>query len=203
MNTTSFFGRRIFPVLFMALITILCIAPVSAIFLTTQERVELNESLFLKRAVLFAADITIPEGAEKIDDLFASRIETAGKDPEHADYFKVFGESGTLNGYVLPLQGPGLWGTIEAVVGFDAKMEAYTGVEFTDQNETPGLGGRITEEWFKEQFRGKQPPFELVPEGTASGNDEVDAITGATRTSNFVQKLMLKAADRVKQVVEG
>ena len=138
-----------------------------------------------------------------MDRVFRARIETVGKDPEHADYFKVLTPSEEIDGYVLPLSGPGLWGTIEAVIGFDAGLETYTGVEFTDQNETPGLGGRISEDWFKEQFRGKIPPFELVPEGTAEGESEVDAITGATRTSNFVRQLMLRAADRVKQVVNG
>ncbi len=203
MNTSSFFGKRIFPVLFMALITILCIAPVSALFLSTKERVQLNESLFLKRAVLYAAGIEIPETPSEVDGVFSSRIETVGKDPDHADYFKVLAESGVIDGYVLPVRGPGLWGTIEAVVGFDTELKTYTGVEFTDQNETPGLGGRITEDWFKEQFRGKEPPFDLVPEGTAEGNSEVDAITGATRTSNFVRQLMLKAADRIGQAVSA
>lgn len=203
MNKSSFFGRRVFPILFMALITILCIAPVSAIFLTTKERVELNESLFLKRAILFAANIDIPEGPQEVEEVFTGRIETVGEDPVHADYFEVYDGSGNLDGYVLPVQGPGLWGTISAVVGFDRNLETYTGVEFTDQNETPGLGGRITENWFKEQFRGVQPPFELVPEGTADENNEIDAITGATRTSNFVRQIMLKAADRINQVVKG
>lgn len=203
MNKTSFFGRRVFPILFMALITVLCIAPVSAIFLSTKERVQLNESLFLKRAVLFAADIEIPGEAREVEETFTNRVDVAGDNPENAEYFTVLSESGEVTGYVLPVRGPGLWGTIEAVVGFEKDLETFTGVEFTDQNETPGLGGRITETWFKEQFRGKETPFELVPEGTAEGKGEVDAITGATRTSDFVRQLMFKAADRIKQVVSG
>lgn len=200
MNTNSFFGRRVFPILFMALITILCIAPVSAIFLSTKERVQLNESLFLKRAVLFAANIDVPEDPVKAEEVFTGRIETVGEDPEHADYFRVLAENGERDGYVLPIRGPGLWGTIEAVVGFEEDKETFTGVEFTEQNETPGLGGRISEEWFKEQFRGKEAPFELVPEGTADDKSEVDAITGATRTSTFVKELLNKAAVRIKEV---
>ncbi len=201
MNKGSFFGRRVFPVLFMALITILCIAPVSAIFLSTKERVELNESLFLKRAVLFAADIEVPEDPVEAEEVFTSRVETVGKDTEHADYFRVLTENGELDGYVLPIRGPGLWGTIEAVVGFDKDKETFTGVEFTEQNETPGLGGRITERWFKVQFRGKEAPFELVPEGTADDKNEIDAITGATRTSTFVKELLNKAAVQIKDVI--
>ncbi len=202
MKKDTFFGKRLFPILFMALITMLCIAPVSALFLSTKERVQLNESLFLKTAVLFAANIDYPEdNPQEIDEIFSSRIETVGEDPEHADYFRVVDAEGELTGYVLPIAGPGLWGTIEAVVGFDRQGEDFTGVEFTDQNETPGLGGRITENWFKEQFRGKDVPFELVPEGTAEEKNEVDAITGATRTSNFVKDIMHRASELIRQKI--
>jgi Na+-transporting NADH:ubiquinone oxidoreductase subunit C len=60
------------------------------------------------------------------------------------------------------------------------------GLAFTEQNETPGLGGRIEEDWYKEQFKG------TTLSGSLSYGEEtgLDAITGATSTSNAVLKIL-------------
>ena len=55
----NLYKERIYPVLFMAIITIVFIAMVSGIYLATRDLVILNESLYLKRAVLFAAGVAI------------------------------------------------------------------------------------------------------------------------------------------------
>jgi Na+-transporting NADH:ubiquinone oxidoreductase subunit C len=195
MRKDTLFGKRIFPILFMFIVTVVCIAIVSGIFLSTEERVKLNESIFLKRAVLYAANIPVPETPEEIQEVWVGRIEPVPEEADEAEYFRVLDEGGNLTGYVIFSRGPGLWGEIEAVVGFQNDLDTLTGVEFTAQNETPGLGARITESWFKEQFRGKEGPFELVPEGTADEPDEIDAITGATRTSQYVRTLMNNAVE--------
>jgi Na+-transporting NADH:ubiquinone oxidoreductase subunit C len=69
-------------------------------------------------------------------------------------------------------------------------LKTLTGIEFIKQNETPGLGGRITESWFKEQFRGKRWPLTVVPEGDPAGDQEFQAITGATNTTNAVRDIL-------------
>jgi Na+-transporting NADH:ubiquinone oxidoreductase subunit C len=87
--------------------------------------------------------------------------------------------------------GPGLWGEIEAVVCFDTQTDSLVGVTFTKQNETPGLGGRIEENWFQQQFFGKKGNLALRPEGTRSASpEEIDAITGATITSKAVRDIV-------------
>lgn len=200
MRKDTLFGKRIFPILFMFIVTVVCISVVSGIFLSTKELVKLNESIFLKRAVLYAADIPVPQEPTEIQEVWVERIEPVPEDAEEPEYFRVLDEGGTLSGYVLFSLGPGLWGQIEAVVGFEEDLETMTGVEFTSQNETPGLGARITEAWFKEQFRGKEGPFTLVPEGTADEPDEIDAITGATRTSQYVRTIMNNAVENAGEL---
>ena len=76
------------------------------------------------------------------------------------------------------------------MVGFEENMSKLSGVAIVSQNETPGLGARIEEPWFTAQFAGKQGPFRLVEEGTAAAPDEIDAITGATRTSESFRNIM-------------
>ncbi len=186
----DFYKERIFPVLFMLIITVVFIALVSGIYLATREMVLRNEKLYLKNAVLFAAGLPVPADPAQADAFYSSAIGEVLDSDGNVKYYTV--TSGTvISGYVFPASGPGLWGKIDAVVGFDASLSRLTGVDFTKQNETPGLGARISEDWFKLQFRGKTGPFTRVPEGTQStSGGEFDAITGATITSAAVEKIL-------------
>ena len=106
-------------------------------------------------------------------------------------YYEVLDPSGAeLQSFVVPVTGAGLWGEIESVVGVEKDLKTLTGLEFIKQNETPGLGGRITESWFKEQFRGKRWPLTVVPEGDPAGDQQFQAITGATNTTNAIRAIL-------------
>ncbi len=199
----NFYKERIFPVLFMFLVTVVFITVVSGIYLTTRERVLRNEELYLKTAVLFAANIEVPEQPAAQEELYNERINEVRNDQGRIRYYEV-GTAGSPTGYVLPVSGPGVWGEIEAVVGFDAGLNRLTGVDFIAQNETPGLGARITERWFRVQFRGKTGPFTRVPEGTeGESSTEFDAITGATLTSKSVQQILNEAVEEAPEIIEG
>jgi Na+-transporting NADH:ubiquinone oxidoreductase subunit C len=76
------------------------------------------------------------------------------------------------------------------VVGFAADRQRLSGIDFLKQQETPGLGARIGEPWFKQQFKGKRGPFTTVGEGEPSAENQFDAITGATITSNAVKAIV-------------
>lgn len=195
---SRFWKERIFPVVFMVAVTVVFISVVSGIYLSTRDMVKLNESLFLKRAVLYAADITIPGKGAAVDKVYRSRVRERLDSEGLINHFEIL-EDNEISGYVVFAGGPGLWGKIEAVIGFTETRDKLTGVEFIKQNETPGLGARIAEEWFKEQFRGKMGPFVMVPESTAEAEKEVDAITGATRTSNFVLEIINQSLEDIKE----
>ena len=178
----DFFKERIFPVLFMFIVTVVFIAMVSGIYLATRENVLRNEQLYLKSAVLFAAGLVVPEDPAKADDLYNTVIGETFDSDDNLLYYTVT-NGAAISGYVFPAFGPGLWGEIEAVVGFDASLDQLTGVDFTKQNETPGLGARISEEWFRLQFRGKTGPFTRVPEGSRVSSSSMRAFTpSAART---------------------
>ena len=110
--------------------------------------------------------------------------------------------SGAPEGWVFYGKGPGLWGEIDAVIGYDITGTMITGIEFTKQNETPGLGARIAETWFKEQFRGKSGPFTMMAEGTSTQSNQFDAITGATRTSSAVMQIINDTNAMVQDMME-
>lgn len=197
--TVNIYKERIFPILFMLIVTAVFIALVSGIYLATRDNVLRNEQLYLKRAVLFSAGVDIPEGAAETDETYESLVEEMTDENGDLAYYKV---SGATDGYVLPAFGPGLWGEIEAVVGFSADLTTITGIDFIKQNETPGLGARITEDWFRLQFKGKTGPFTRVPEGTETTDPtEFDAITGATITSTAIQNILNETIDAVPGIV--
>ena len=115
--------------------------------------------------------------------------------------------------YALRAEGPGLWGTIEVVIGFNEDISRYTGLEIIDQNETPGLGGRIADSWYKEQFKAQVIPdfifqgkdIESAATGTADDKNDnsIDAITGASRTSESMQVIVSQAARDMRLLLGG
>ena len=198
MKKTGFFAERLKPVIIMAVLTIVCISVVSGIHLSTQELVIANEGLFLKKAVLYAGGLEIPETNTGINAVYDEQV------VEKDGVFEIHDNGGRILSYAFISGGPGLWGEIQAVTAFAPDFTTFVGVEFIKQNETPGLGARITEAWFKEQMRGKSFPLQMVPEGTASAPAEIDAITGASRTSDYVLRIFNSAGEKaVKLEKEG
>lgn len=195
---------RIGAVLFTAAVTAAFVAPVALLNLATKDRVAENQELRLKRGVLEAAGLAVPASDADAAALFYFRVQRTSAEP--GDFYRIMPE-GRADGaaeaadagaaesaFVIRQEGSGLWGRILALVGFEADGLTMTGLSFLEQGETPGLGARIDEEWFKAQFRGKRGPFETVPEGSAAESDQFDAISGATLTSNAVRDIVNAAA---------
>ena len=91
---------------------------------------------------------------------------------------------------VVPVYGAGLWGPVWGyiAVASDGKI---AGATFDHDSETPGLGGKIKDDpSFSAQFAGKAfnyadtTPFAIVKGGAGNRENAIDAITGATMTSN-------------------
>ena len=87
------------------------------------------------------------------------------------------------------------------MVGLDPSLKQVLGVTFVQHNETPGLGARISETWFKHQFRNAQGPFGLVPETARAKSGEMNAITGATITSTAVCDMLNELLENAQAIV--
>ncbi len=183
MKKDGFYFLRVYPLVFMLIVTLICISIVTGLHLSTKSRVDANENLFLRTTVLQAADVAVPEDFREVNTLFESIVS------EEDSFYKVSRADGSIS-FVVPTEGAGLWGLIKLMVGFDEELEELTGIGIFAQNETPGLGARIEEEWYRTQFSGKQGPFVLVDEGAGDSPDEIDAITGATRTSRAMLSIL-------------
>ena len=105
-------------------------------------------------------------------------------------------ENGELVRVVLPIHGYGLWSTLYGFVSLEGDANTIEGLGFYDHAETPGLGGEITNPAWVKTWQGKEVygedgnvQFEVV-KGGAKGEHEVDALSGATLTSNGVEYLV-------------
>ena len=97
---------------------------------------------------------------------------------------------GMVVGVVVLSYAMGFGGPIGILIGIDMNG-TIVGVEILEHLETPGIGSRITEDVFLNQFIGKHPPI------------NVDAITGATISSQAVIGRIKEDVARITPIVEG
>lgn len=95
-------------------------------------------------------------------------------------------DSGETVGYVISVQsGEAYDGTLELSVGI-ATDGTVKGVEMLSISETAGLGMKADEAEFKDQFKDKNVDKFTYTKTGESGDDMIDAISGATITTNAV-----------------
>ncbi|MBR1543986.1 MAG: NADH:ubiquinone reductase (Na(+)-transporting) subunit C [Muribaculaceae bacterium] len=149
------------------------------------------------------AEYIIDETGEIVDSAsnvaFNIDMKSNVKQPQRKlPVYKCNLKSGAVK-YVLPVYGAGLWGPIWGYVSVNSDGATIFGTSFSHESETPGLGARITEDEFRQQFIGKQivkdgafSSIEVVKRGQKSltGADYVDAISGATITSRGVGAML-------------
>jgi len=94
---------------------------------------------------------------------------------------------------------------ISLFICVDPDLETVKGIEVLDHTETPGLGGRMTEDEFKRQFVGKKlkPRLSLVRGRETVGQSEVHAITGASYTSKGIENIINEAMETFWQEMEA
>jgi len=188
----------IYTVLVTAVAAFLFVFLLSLANSATSEKVAENQRILEARAYLTAAGIGVTEDMDVEKELRSVFPRFDGEKPY---------QETTLNGeklIVAPFQGSGLWGTITGVLGMNADFSRIVGMEILSHSETPGLGGRIDEAWFKDQFKGEYVVEGVkIRQGGGSGdsdreNGEVDGITGASRTSDSLQQIINDQIEKMK-----
>jgi len=111
--------------------------------------------------------------------------------------------------YVLKLHGQGLWGGIGGYMALDDDKNTVFGINFNHESETPGLGGEIVTDKFRDPFKGKHikdatgtiRSIAVLKEGKTAeeGQEQVDAWAGATITSTGVNDMIATNLDEYKE----
>ena len=118
-------------------------------------------------------------------------------------YFECKDASGTVVGYALPAQGNGYQGVIKLMVGLTTDLSEITGISVLEQAETPGLGGRISEQVFQDQFRGikTEPAVGYVKNQAPERDTDIQAVTGATISSRSVVTIINRNIEKFRNIL--
>ncbi len=168
------------------ILTVICViaaGSLAKVYEITSVRIEKNmiELEEKKRKEIFPQAASFEE--KKVDD----RIIVVGKDKD-----------GKAIGSIFKIAPRGYAGPINTMIGIDAsgKVSAVN-ITKLDQTETPGLGTKITELKFRNQFKDKEgDSLKLKKDGGG-----IDAITAATISSRAVANGIKEGVDWYKKAV--
>jgi len=116
------------------------------------------------------------------------------------EVYKVFNESDSSVGYSLVYSGNGFQGKIKLMIGLTEDLNKITSIEILEQSETPGLGTKILEPPYKDQYKGlsPNPVIKLIKGVEPSNPNEVKAITGATISSRSVVAIVNEGTAKLR-----
>lgn len=111
--------------------------------------------------------------------------------------------SGEVVGYVVTSTNhEGYGGDIQVSIGILADG-TVKGIEMLSISETAGLGMKATEDDFKNQFKDKLVDLFAVTKSGSSSDSEIDALSGATITSNAVTNAVNSALVYYQNMLGG
>jgi len=103
-------------------------------------------------------------------------------------------ENQNIVGYAMEGQGAGFQDRISIMVGVDPEGKRIKGIEILNMAETPGLGARIDEDEFKDQFMNK------TADDAFTAGDDIDVISGATLSSQTTADIALDVLLELQQL---
>ncbi len=119
--------------------------------------------------------------------------------PENEKITAVYegSKNGKIQGYCVSVLGEGYGGDISMVVGVNSDS-AVAGIKIIKHSETPGLGSKAVNDDFRSEYTGKKTPLSVVSGGGAK-ESEINAISGATKTTKGVTDAVNMACEYLRQ----
>ena len=164
------------------LITAICVGILGAVNQMTAPIIEANQIESEEAAMkTLITDAQHFKNIENIENEEVKKICIAQKGEE-------------IVGYVLRMEPNGYGGAIKMLIGVDIGGNVK-GISILEHSETPGFGANAEKESFKEQFINRKTPLSVSK--SIAGDDEIQAITGATITSAAITNAVNKASEYV------
>ncbi len=191
MKTNSNTYTTVYSVILVVIVAFL----LAFVFQVLKPMQDVNVALDTQKQILNSLNLRNLDNAEASAKY--KEVVKAEKEKDGMKYYEC--EIDGLKKTVYTVKGMGLWGGISGFVAVDADDNTIYGVYFNHEGETAGLGAEIKDnvKW-QQLFQGKKIHKKSV-EGIAIGvkkdapaDDEnnVDAVTGATLTSDGVDKML-------------
>ena len=189
------------PAIILCVITLIAGAALSGVYALTKDAIE--EQKLIAEAESYRA--VCPEAEEfSSDETLDEIVKALGESVYGTDFGKVHinkaivgkNAAGETVGYVIRVTTrDGFDGDISMSVGFDLDGTVL-GVEFTEINETAGMGMLCAEPEFKDQFKGTLVDrFILNKAGGSTAPEEIDSVSGASISSGAIVNAVNAAMD--------
>ena len=111
-------------------------------------------------------------------------------------------DGGKCVGYCVSVAPSGYGGEMEIMVGVDNDLK-LTGSDIVSSSETAGLGKNASKESFRSQFEGLGKTVTVKKSAPKKENNEIQALSGATITSNAVADGANAAIEAVEKIKEA
>jgi electron transport complex protein RnfG len=117
---------------------------------------------------------------------------------DQVDEIYVIYEDTDIIGYAYVAQGKGYGGYIDILVGLEDE-DTIKGINIIKHSESPGLGARIIEDEYRDQYSG----LEITNSEMSFDGGDIDSITGATISSKAVaDAVRTTALEKVRELFD-
>lgn len=180
------------------IVVLTAVGLISGSFLAIVGQVTKERILFNKRQEMEMAAMEVVPGTHSVQMIYEDR---------DLAIFENRDEAGQIIGYAVKATGIGFQDKIVLEVGLDLELSKILALTIIDQKETPGLGAKITDqETFLRYWQNRDctQPLSLrkppVSDPASLAPYEVNAITGATISSQAVLTIVNEAIKKVRQL---
>jgi Na+-transporting NADH:ubiquinone oxidoreductase subunit C len=175
-------NKQLKTVLFVLVLGVFASALLVGMDVVTADRIEQNKEALLQSAILdgFEEEYTFAT----INDIFNDTVTVHDIDG-HTIY-----EHNATGRVSFRFEGGGVWGPIIGILTLENDLETIVEITILEQEETPGLGGVVAERTYLDTFVGKRLEISILKGATSLNANQVDAITGATRTSEAFESIL-------------
>ncbi|MCF7873046.1 MAG: RnfABCDGE type electron transport complex subunit G [Candidatus Omnitrophica bacterium] len=171
----------------LTLICLICAFLLALAYNAAEGKIALNQ----KKAIQESINVLAPQATKQ------KKIKIDNK-----DLWELY-QDDDLIGYAVIATGQGYGGEIKMMAVVDTNLKQIKGIEIIESNETPGLGSKIQEKDFKNQFKNLKviKPIEYTKEKPTKPN-QIQAITGATISSKSVVKILNKEIEELRDKIK-
>ncbi len=128
------------------------------------------------------------------------------KKTEELTIYEGRGKNDKIIGYAVVGEGNGFQGKIKLIVGIDADLKSFSGMEVLESSETPGLGTKVADEPFIQQVKSLKlqqgVPIGIVRDEKNKKETDIQAITGATISSEAVVSVLNEVYKEITSTVK-
>jgi electron transport complex protein RnfG len=168
-----------------------------------------NKRVMIEKAIFQV----VPGAVSRKDFIVSEQGITPASEGEGIHIYAAYDADGKLKGIAAEAAAQGYADMISLLFGYDPACQCITGISVLKMAETPGLGDKIiTDADFVANFEALDAtvagdalanPIVTVKSGTKNNPWEIDAISGATVSSNAVGKALNLSAQRLLPLLVG